>query len=136
MQSRRSIRLSLALLVLAAAPAAAQDKPKDAPPPPSVGIPPKGSFPVDAFPDDATPEGVIGMAGDVAELVATHADRSDVPKTGPEKGKQVIVCGGSFASRASECETSYRWVLDGDGTLPSVGFRCVMDDAEYKKRHK
>ena len=54
----------------------------------------------------------------------------------PDKGKQVLVCGGSYASRPTECTTSRRWVLDADGASPTVGFRCVMDDAEYKKRHK
>jgi hypothetical protein len=36
----------------------------------------------------------------------------------------------------SECATSFRWVLDADEASASVGLRCVMDDAEYKKRHK
>jgi formylglycine-generating enzyme required for sulfatase activity len=76
------------------------------------------------------------MAGNVAELVATCSDRTEIGRTGPEKQKQVLVCGGSFASRISDCESSFRWVLDADGASPSVGFRCVMDEAEYKKRHK
>ncbi len=101
-----------------------------------LGVEPKGTFPVDAFADDVTPEGIVGMAGNVAEMVATYPDRGDIGKSGPDKSKQVIVCGGSFASRASECTTSFRWVLDADGASPSVGFRCVMDDPEYRKRHK
>jgi formylglycine-generating enzyme required for sulfatase activity len=101
-----------------------------------LGVEPKGTFPVDAFPDDATPDGLIGMAGNVAELVATCSDRTEIGKSGPEKNKQVLVCGGSFASRVSECATSFRWVLDADEASASVGLRCVMDDAEYKKRHK
>jgi formylglycine-generating enzyme required for sulfatase activity len=102
-----------------------------------VNCEPKATFPVDAFPDDATPEGIVGMAGNVAEIVSTHADRTDIGKAGPEKNRQVLVCGGSYAkSRASECATSYRWVVDADASSQSVGFRCVMDDAEYKKRHK
>jgi formylglycine-generating enzyme required for sulfatase activity len=101
-----------------------------------LGVEPKGTFPVDAFPDDATPDGIVGLAGNVAELVSTYSDRTEVPKAGPDKGKQVLVCGGSFASRASECATSRRWVADADKGSPSVGFRCVMDEAEYKKRHK
>jgi gamma-glutamyl hercynylcysteine S-oxide synthase len=100
------------------------------------GVEPKGTFPVDAFPDDATPDGVIGLAGNVSELVSTYPDRTEIGKAGPEKGKQVLVCGGSFASRTTECATSYRWVLDADGASPTVGFRCVMDDAEYKKRRR
>ncbi len=101
-----------------------------------LGVEPKATVPVDAFPADATPEGVIGMAGNVAELVATYPDRTEVGKSGPEKEKQVLVCGGSFTSRTSECATSWRWVLDADGASPSVGFRCVMDEAEYRKRKK
>jgi hypothetical protein len=76
------------------------------------------------------------MAGNVAEMVATYPDRTDVGKTGPEKEKQILVCGGGFTSRSSECVTSWRWVIDADGASPSVGFRCVMDEAEYRKRKK
>jgi len=101
-----------------------------------LGVEPKGTFPVDAFADDATPDGIVGLAGNVAEMVATYSDRAEVPKAGPDKGKQVLVCGGSFTSRASECATSWRWVVDADAASASVGFRCVMDEAEYKKRHK
>jgi formylglycine-generating enzyme required for sulfatase activity len=68
--------------------------------------------------------------------VATYPDHTDVPKSGIEKGRQVLICGGSFTSRASDCWASWRWVIDGDGALPIVGFRCVMDDAEYRKRRK
>jgi formylglycine-generating enzyme required for sulfatase activity len=101
-----------------------------------LGVEPKGTFPVDAFPDDATPDGLVGFAGNAAELVSTYSDRTEVPKSGPEKGKQLLVCGGSFTSRASECATSWRWVEDADGSSPSVGFRCVMDEAEYRKRRR
>jgi formylglycine-generating enzyme required for sulfatase activity len=103
---------------------------------PHLGVEPKGTFPVDEFEDDVSPEGVRGLAGNVAEMVATYPDRSDVGKSGPEKGRQVFVCGGSFNSRASECVAGWRWVIDPAESSPSVGFRCVMDDAEYKKRHK
>jgi formylglycine-generating enzyme required for sulfatase activity len=101
-----------------------------------LGVEPKGTFPVDAFPDDVTPDGIVGMAGNVTELVSTYSDRTEVGKSGPDKGKQVLVCGGSYTARASECATSWRWVADADGASPSVGFRCVMDEAEYKKRHR
>jgi formylglycine-generating enzyme required for sulfatase activity len=101
-----------------------------------AGVEPKDTSPVDAFADDATPEGVIGMAGNAAELVATYTDRTDIGKSGPEKDRQTFVCGGSFRSRASECVSSARWVVDDGGTSPSVGFRCAIDDAEYKKRRK
>jgi len=101
-----------------------------------LGTEPKGTFAVDAFPDDATPDGIVGLAGNVAEMVATYSDRAEVPKAGPDKAKQILVCGGSFTSRASECATSWRWAVDADAASASVGFRCVMDEAEYKKRHK
>jgi formylglycine-generating enzyme required for sulfatase activity len=101
-----------------------------------LGVEPKGTFRVDEFPDDATPEGLVGMAGNVAELCSTCSDRTEIGKNGPEKTKQVLVCGGSFSSRTSDCVSSFHWVLDADGASPNVGFRCVMDDAEYKKRHK
>jgi formylglycine-generating enzyme required for sulfatase activity len=103
---------------------------------PHLGVEPKGTFSVDEFEDDATIEGIRGLAGNVAELVATYPDRSDVPKAGPEKGRQVFVCGGSFNSRSTECVSGWRWVIDSTESSPAVGFRCVMDEAEYKKRHK
>lgn len=97
------------------------------------GVEPEGTFPVDAFLDDATPDGVLGLAGNVAEIVSSYPDREDVPKSGPEKGRQIVVCGGSYSSRPAECVTSWRWVLDADASSPSVGFRCV---AETRKKPK
>jgi formylglycine-generating enzyme required for sulfatase activity len=89
---------------------------------------------VDAFPEDATPDGVVGLAGNAAEWVATLADRRDVPKAGPQDADQVVVRGGSFRSRESECGTTFRRLVNAGRAAEHVGFRCVLDDAEYRRR--
>ena len=91
---------------------------------------------VDAFPDDRTAEGIVGLAGNVSEMVATLADRREIPAK-LQPSQQVVVRGGSWRTpREAECSTTYRWVIDAGQPSPSVGFRCVMDEAEYRKRFK
>lgn len=92
-----------------------------------------GTAAVDAHPEDVTPEGVLGLAGNVAELVATLADRKNVGRGKLAKDARVATRGGSFRSRPGECQTRFRWVVDAREGQPHVGFRCVMDDAEFKR---
>lgn len=92
--------------------------------------------PVDAFPDDTSPEGVVGLAGNVAELVAAFPDRKPIGRGKLASNAQVVIRGGSFRSRASECTSTFRWVVDASEPSPHVGFRCVMDEAEYKRRER
>lgn len=99
-----------------------------------LGTDPKGPVPVTAYPDDTTPEGVVGMAGNVAEIVATQTDRKDVPAKIPEGPYDVVLRGGSYRSRESDCQTGARWKIDARAAEAHVGFRCVMDDAEYRRR--
>ncbi len=88
---------------------------------------------VDAYPADVTPEGVLGLSGNVKELVLGS------PEGKPVRGRlsprdQVIVRGGGYRTRASECHVRWRWVIEVGAQEPDVGFRCVMDDAEFKRR--
>jgi formylglycine-generating enzyme required for sulfatase activity len=97
----------------------------------------KGPVPVDAFPDDATPDGLIlGLAGNVAELVATQPDRKDLGSKLPEGEFDVVIRGGNYQSRDSDCQTSFRWKQEAGVPSDRVGFRCVMDDAEYRRRFR
>lgn len=89
---------------------------------------------VDAAPSDRTPDGIVGLAGNVAEMVATTADRRDAPAK-PQPTQQIVVRGGSWkTSRTSDCGTTFRWVIEAGQGAPHVGFRCVMDEPEYRKR--
>jgi len=89
---------------------------------------------VDAFPDDATPEGIVGMAGNVAEYVATLPDRAAAPRARPPKGDEIVIRGGSFKARPGECSTNWRWVADPAAPHAHIGFRCVMEQRDYKRR--
>lgn len=91
---------------------------------------------VDAFPGDRTPEGVVGLAGNVAEIVATLPDRREVPAKVPAN-MQVVIRGGSWrTSRESDCGTTFRWVIDAGQGAPHVGFRCVMEETEYRRQFR
>jgi formylglycine-generating enzyme required for sulfatase activity len=90
--------------------------------------------PVDAYLGDATPEGVVGLAGNVAEIVATLPDRRDVPAK-LASSLEITVRGGSFrTSKDADCAATYRWFLPIEEAAPHVGFRCVMDEREYRRR--
>lgn len=93
---------------------------------------------VDGAPDDATPDGIVGLAGNVSELTATTPDRKDLGPKPPKPDAQleIVIRGGNWKSRASDCVTSYRWVIASSEGAAHVGFRCVMDDAEYRKRFR
>ena len=93
-----------------------------------------GTAPATTAGDDVTPEGVIGLAGNVAELTATLADRKAVGRSGPKEGARIVIRGGSFRSRETECTTRFRWTVGAGETAPHVGFRCVMDDAVHRRK--
>jgi len=95
----------------------------------------RGTSPVDAFPDDTTPAGVVGLAGNVVEFVATTSERKPVPRGRVPKGAQVVVRGGSFKAKPAECITRWRWVIEPDKGRSHVGFRCVMEERDYTRRY-
>ncbi|MBL7008691.1 MAG: SUMF1/EgtB/PvdO family nonheme iron enzyme [Planctomycetes bacterium] len=91
------------------------------------------ALPSNEITEDHTPQGVIGMSGNVREWCADlfeergGADRSKpVDEAGPTT--MAVARGGSFRDNADACQSSYRWLFPALGTrLASVGFRCAMD---------
>ncbi len=93
--------------------------------------------PVGSFPDGATPEGVLDLAGNVAEWVEDFEGEADpqgfgysalpaADPRGPPTGVFHIVRGGSYASGAAWLRGASRGRL----WLPrsaNVGFRCAAD---------
>jgi formylglycine-generating enzyme required for sulfatase activity len=93
--------------------------------------------PVGSFPDGATPEGVLDLAGNVAEWVSDFVSEADsegygyapaaaVDPAGPPTGVSHVVRGGSYARAAWRLRAAAR-----ETTLLSrsaeVGFRCASD---------
>ena len=99
-----------------------------------LGTDTKGPVSVDAFPDDVTPDGIVGLAGNVAEMVATQTDRREVPAKLPDGEVYVVLRGGSYRSRESDCQSAARWRIDVRKSEEYVGFRCVLDEAEFRRR--
>jgi formylglycine-generating enzyme required for sulfatase activity len=93
--------------------------------------------PVGSYPDGATPEGVLDLAGNVAEWVEDFVGDPDsqgfgyspLPATdprGPPTGVFHVVRGGSYATGAAWLRGAAR----SSQLLPrsaAVGFRCVAD---------
>ena len=77
-----------------------------------------GTAPVGSFPRGASPFGVLDMAGNVAEWVASA----------PSDGKMGIARGGSWRSAlATDLRTWARLELDPDRPDDRVGVRCAYD---------
>jgi formylglycine-generating enzyme required for sulfatase activity len=93
--------------------------------------------PVGSFPDGATPEGVLDLAGNVAEWVSDFWSEPDdngygysslpaVSPRGPITGVYHVVRGGSYESAAAWIRGAAR----SERILPraaTVGFRCAAD---------
>lgn len=106
-----------------------------------------GLAPVGSYPDGVTPEGVLDLAGNVAEWVADLLQITPVaPKPGAQPELKIepylpsaqtnpvstsggvrIARGGSFESGAHMLRGAARWFLAIPVKLPSIGFRCVQD---------
>lgn len=100
-----------------------------------------GPAPVEAFRDGATPEGVLNLAGNVAEWVSDYYDTDDegygypakmLPPTGgpshnptgSTSGLAHVVRGGSYLQGAAWLRGAARAILVVP-RAPSVGFRCA-----------
>ncbi len=89
---------------------------------------------VGSYPQGASAYGALDMAGNVWEWVADWYDK-DYYKTpnlpddpsGPDKGKQRVMRGGSFEFGAREARTTHRDVGDPEkANGPGLGFRCAV----------
>ena len=98
------------------------------------------SSPVDAFPLGASPEGVLGLAGNTMEWLEDCYHESYAPADGaipPADGTAwVTQCdltrrmahGGSWADTGVNLRASFRGGdLIGEAEDPDVGFRCARD---------
>ena len=90
--------------------------------------------PTGAYASSASPFGIRGMTGNVAEWVSDYyaadyyqaAGSGDNPQ-GPSSGDQRVVRGGGFTSTALFARVSYRDHRAPEYYDPTVGFRCAKD---------
>jgi formylglycine-generating enzyme required for sulfatase activity len=76
---------------------------------------------VGSFPDGATPEGILDLAGNVAEWTADAFSADYSSKAGVDRA----VRGGSFASSAAFLRGAARVGKSPETREPTLGFRCV-----------
>lgn len=87
--------------------------------------------PVDAYPNGSSPYGVLNMAGNVAEWVADYFDPTwyrtagDEGLTGPERGRERVVRGGSYRDTAHEVRVSSRRAKAPTESDSTIGVRCA-----------
>jgi formylglycine-generating enzyme required for sulfatase activity len=91
--------------------------------------------PVTAYADGASPYGVLNMAGNAAEWVADYYDptlyrTSDQTRSpvGPERGRERVVRGGSYADPSHDLRVSSRTAKLPTDVDATVGFRCAEDE--------
>jgi formylglycine-generating enzyme required for sulfatase activity len=92
--------------------------------PSSVAIAPVGQAA-----QDVTPEGVRGLAGNVAEWVdASYVAGNRQASAGPSRAADLpmVIRGGSFV-QSSTARTSSRTRRPADAAGDNVGFRCALD---------
>ncbi|MBX3086213.1 MAG: SUMF1/EgtB/PvdO family nonheme iron enzyme [Anaerolineae bacterium] len=94
-----------------------------------------GPVEVNAFTNGATPEGVLNMAGNVAEWVADWYGESyyqqvgaaSINPLGPTNGSHKVIRGGSFANLPFFARSVHRMDRSPDEGAYDIGFRCVTD---------
>ncbi|MFO7178697.1 MAG: SUMF1/EgtB/PvdO family nonheme iron enzyme [Pseudomonadota bacterium] len=81
--------------------------------------------PVGSFAAGATPEGVLDLAGNVAEWVEdVYRERYDDPATPADTGRRTVR-GGSFRSAAAWIRGAARNGVPPETVSPEIGFRCA-----------
>jgi serine/threonine-protein kinase len=87
--------------------------------------------PVGLFPLGATPDGICDMAGNVWEWVsdwyAAYPKRKQRNPTGPEKGSDKVLRGGSWSNYALNLRAAYRVRYVPDYWYYNIGFRCARE---------
>ena len=90
--------------------------------------------PVGRFPAGRTPEGVLDLAGNVAEWTADrYRDRSD-DSSSRAGGDDWVVRGGSFESAAPFLRGAARRSVSRGTVSPTIGFRCARSSREPERR--
>lgn len=83
-------------------------------------------------PAGATPEGILDLAGGVAEWVADrygpYDERPVTDPAGPAEGRLRVVRGGSLVENATWLRTRARWGADPLRHSTAIGFRCAWDE--------
>ena len=97
--------------------------------------------PVDAYPKGATPEGVLGMAGNVHEWTSSASDRYPYRANG---GREIVnfyadrvTRGGAHDSPADELNATWRGATvsrNPNGGHHNIGFRCARSVKETAKK--
>jgi formylglycine-generating enzyme required for sulfatase activity len=86
--------------------------------------------PVGSRPAGATPDGVLDLAGNVAEWVSDYYDyyteEEQTDPTGPETGWLRVVRGGGYLERSHFLRSQGRRGADPDSRSSNLGFRCAF----------
>jgi formylglycine-generating enzyme required for sulfatase activity len=93
------------------------------------------TVPVGSYPIGMSPYGALDMCGNVWEWTADWYDEFyyynspiDNP-TGPEEGEYRVLRGGSWLySSGAYLRSVTRYSASPQGSTPTIGFRCVIDD--------
>jgi formylglycine-generating enzyme required for sulfatase activity len=82
--------------------------------------------PVGAFPAGRTPDGLLDLAGNVAEWQAdAYRERYDDPVPEPSEATRRVVRGGSFLAGAPWLRGAARQSATPETRRPDLGFRCA-----------
>ena len=91
-----------------------------------------GTAPVDAYKKGESPFGVLNMAGNASEWVSDYFDptwyrTTDVTEnpTGPRRGRERVVRGGSYRDSAHMVRVSARRAQSSTEADNTIGFRCA-----------
>jgi len=93
----------------------------------------RGPLPVDALSPGATPEGLLNLAGNVAEWVQDwwhlgyYAVSPSADPPGPAEGDYRVVRGGSWNQSAEELRAAARAYHNPERGAGHIGFRCARD---------
>ena len=91
----------------------------------------RGAAPVGSYRDGATPEGIMDMAGNLAEWCADwygpYPGGPQKNPAGPSRGRARVVRGGSFVFDASCACGASRAGRRPDNPSESIGFRVVRE---------
>jgi formylglycine-generating enzyme required for sulfatase activity len=91
--------------------------------------------PVGSYPDGRTPEGVLDLAGNVAEWQSdVYRERYDDPPPDDTDNARRVLRGGGFLNGAAWLRGAARDSAPPDTRRPDVGFRCARSAIEAAPR--